>query len=309
MNLKDQATETVRRLESDIADSFPELLKSYSVSEHVTLTDSVPRYAAYSYVPRSLVELCEAVATTYGEQALEQYHQLVLATLISTFPQRRTGLVIPRSIESLQSQYLQRVLSDLDAPREGFYTFENDRFVKDLAVCRCKLVPCGPELVDTCAGVPRRTLIGQSVRETLKNAGFLLGRLRGFRPIYESHMDRRLVCDRSIEGYNRFYVRLGDLLSSNPQVKGVVLGAAWFMDPALDRISPELTFLRTVPMDHGARLFPTATTEIQTRNATALSPTRRKLFEAGAYAPRCYMLIWARADVLSFRDRMSKKRD
>ena len=71
-------------------------------------------------------------------------------------------------------------------------------------------------------------------------------------------------------------------------MKGV-FGAAWFRDPALTRISPRLACLRTMVTDHGGRLFPLGPCGADgIRDATAKSPTRRRLYEEGAYTPMSY---------------------
>ena len=80
-----------------------------------------------------------------------------------------------------------------------------------------------------------------------------------------------------------------------------MLGASWLFDPFLENVSPELVFLREVPAKHGALLIPTPVTSSTIVDATRLSPHRMELYKNGTYKPRCYMMIWAREDLLNFQ--------
>jgi hypothetical protein len=177
---------------------------------------------------------------------------------------------------------------------------EVDRFAKDFAVARLKLVCCGPELVDLHGGVPRRSLFHPPRRQVLGRLMFMWFAAGGFYPFLESHLDRRLVREFSPEGYEAFYRRLEGLLAIRPELKGYVGPGAWFLDPAVSAISPELGHLVEVPVAHGARVFPVETSEAAVQDALRMSPARRQAHEAGRYTPRAYMLVWPRKSLLAW---------
>ena len=124
----------------------------------------------------------------------------MIATLLTDFQERRSTQNLPSSIEVLEHDTASRILRDLRQPKKGFYDFANDRFVKDLAVCRLKLLVCGPELVDVSAGIPRSWLLDGSLVEVCQRLKFVATKLGGFKPVYETHLDRRLIADFSPRG-------------------------------------------------------------------------------------------------------------
>jgi len=231
---------------------------------------------------------------------LELYHRLLLVTLIDSLETRLSMLAVPPDIVRWTFEFTNRILHDVESSRSGYFLHENDRFAKDLGVCRLKLLVCGPEVVDLHSGFPRRYLAAQPRVDLLSRAMFFARETGGFRPFYETHMDRRLIRMFSPEGYTTCYHSLAKLLIMNPGVKGVMFGATWFVDPVLDSISPELSYLRSVPTEYGARLFPAPTTERAVRDAIRLSPIRRRLYEQQEYVPQCYVIVWPRRRLIEW---------
>ena len=126
----------------------------------------------------------------------------------------------------------------------------------------------------------------------------------GFRPWYESHWDRRLIRSFTPRGYDQCYLRIAELLALNPAIKGM-MGFSWWFDPSLESISPNLTFLRSVPLDNGAQLFRMGTSADATQAALKLCAERRRLYATGDYLPTIYLLAWARKDMLDWAHRYS----
>jgi hypothetical protein len=83
------------------------------------------------------------------------------------------------------------------------------------------------------------------------------------------------------------------------------MSISWWFDPFLESISPKLAFLRKVPQDAGARLFEVPTSEEAVQDAIKLSGERAKLYEAGKYRPKAYLLAWAREDLLGWSEHFS----
>jgi hypothetical protein len=82
-----------------------------------------------------------------------------------------------------------------------------------------------------------------------------------------------------------------ELYQLYPQALGM-FGASWFYDPALDEVSPKLSYLRTVPEKNGAFVIFINEGDDARENALQKSTSRRKLYDDGLYTPRHYMLIW-----------------
>lgn len=277
----------------------PNLLESYPLERYLALLDSEGGYGGYSRVPKSVESLCVEIQHRHGTRVLEDYHRLLLLTLVRDFDERLVGRRYPPSVLALYRTYLAGIVARLHANPPGFYLHQNDLFAKDLAVCRQKLLPCGSQLVDTHSGVPRRLLGMGGVRQFLRLSAFVGRTLGGWRPLYEMHMDPRLILEFNPSGWTRCYRRIADLLDLNPSVLGV-FGISWWFDPQLDTVSPRLAFLRALPEANGARVFYQGVDAASTSSALANSRQRQDLYREGRYRPRNYFLIWSRDDLIKW---------
>jgi hypothetical protein len=297
-----QASDILARLREQITHSYPDLLNRYPVADYVHTLDSSDPLRGYGYAPPLTRKWCGEIEAAGGSSALESYHQLVLVHLITDFKSRIKGLRVPNSILTLLAVSHQRILAQLEKAENNFYLHGNELFCKDLALCRLKLLPCGSELVDVYSGVPRRILFQGDLQQFVCCTRFFLVRGSGFRPWYESHWDRRLIRSFTSQDYDQCYLRIADLLELNPEIKGM-MGSSWWFDPALESISPNLSFLRKVPLDHGAQLFRVGTSAASTQAAIHLSAERRRRYDSGRYLPTIYMLAWDRKDLLEWANR------
>ena len=299
-----QASSIYAKLGEKIALSYPDLLKRYPVADYVHTLDSSDPFKGYGYAPPLTRKWCSEIGALADSNTLEKYHKLVLVYLISDYENRIRDLRVPASVPELLAASFQRILAQLDNVETNFYLHGNELFSKDLALCRLKLLPCGSELIDVCSGVPRRTIFQNGFHQLARGARFFLRQGSGFRPWYESHWDRRLIRSFTPRGYDQCYLRIAELLALNPEIKGM-MGSSWWFDPALEPISPNLTFLRKVPLDNGAQLFRVGSSAEATRAATHLSPDRKDLYDSGSYHPVIYLLAWTRKDMLEWADRYS----
>ncbi len=299
-----QASDTLAKLKAQIAYSYPDLLARHPVVDYVHTLDSSDPLQGYGYASPLAHKRCSQIEALGGSSAIEIYHKMVLAHLITDFDSRIEGLRVPNSILTLLAVSFQRILAQLEHVEEGFYLHSNELFRKDLALCRLKLLPCGSELVDVYSGVPRSILFRDAFQQFVRCTGFLLREASGFRPWYESHWDRRLIPSFTPQGYDQCYLRIAELLQLNPEIKGM-MGSSWWFDPALEPVSPNLSFLRKVPLDNGARLFRVGTSAAATQAAIQLSSERRRLYDSGEYHPTIYLLAWTRKDMLEWANQYS----
>lgn len=85
------------------------------------------------------------------------------------------------------------------------------------------------------------------------------------------------------------------MLAIYPSVRGM-WGGSWFYDPALEEVSPRLSYLRKVPAENGAYVF-YSNIDID-GGALATSESRKKAYESGNYLPKSYSLMWPRRAML-----------
>lgn len=300
-----RAAGLVPKFRSRLERSHPGLLEQFPPQRYIDELDALQTYGGYSRVPLAVSEWCARIAAA-GSDTMDLYHRLVLCTLIAAMDERRQFERLPTSIVSQCRIEFNRVLSQIDTTRAGFYLPGNDLFAKDLALCRGKLLPCGAELVDVMSGVPRRLALSGGMMQAFRVASFFCARLRGFRPLYEMHLDPRALSQFTPHGWDRCYLRIADLLELNPRIRGV-FGSSWWFDPEVERITPDIGFLRHRPLGGGAQIFRVGPDEAAVRNATKFSRVRKELYEQGAYAPTNYLMVWARDDLLGWALEMRRQ--
>jgi hypothetical protein len=301
-----RAAALVLELESRLERSHPGLLDEFPPQQYIDELDASQTYGGYGKVPVAVGESCARIAEAAGLDTLDLYHRLILSTLIAAFDHRRQAERLPESIVSQCAIEFHRILSQFETTKPRFYLHGNDLFAKDLAICRGKLLPCGAELVDVLSGVPRRLALTGGVVQMLQVAWFFSTRLRGFRPLYEMHLDPRSLGQFTPRGWDSCYLRIADVLELDSRIRGV-FGSSWWFDPEAERITPSIGFLRQRPLGGGARIFRVGPDEAAVRNAIKFSKVRKELYEQGIYAPSNYLMVWARDDLLRWAREMRQQ--
>lgn len=280
----------------------PELLGLYPTDAYVRHLDAQPWQRGYSWIGVTTRQIAEAITRRTSGSMLGRYHKLVLMELIRSLDQRIATRLIPASVLVLLRSEIQRIYRDARGQDDEFYHFSNALFLKDLGMCRLVLLPCGAELVEAVAGIPRPLLFRGGFTQLVHGLSFFLLRTRGFHPFYSLHLDSRRLEEFNPDGWDRTYVRIAELLALHPEVKGV-FGTAWFYDPQLETISPHLPYLRQRRVAGGARAFRYGSHPDAIHDALAKSATRRRLHAEGRYLPTGYYVVWPRDDLLHWARR------
>jgi hypothetical protein len=206
---------------------------------------------------------------------------------------------LPLSIIGQYPTAVRYMISSIVSDPSASYGNEGSHFDRDLRLASGFTLPAGAEVVDLRCWLPKNFYRFQGLKENLRCLSFVMFRLGGLGPLFRMHLDSRHLEDFNPTGRNRCFARIADLLEAMPEVRGLV-GTSWFYDPQLEKISPNLQYLRTVPMEGGAFLRIDGPGEIHTQRATARSQTRRRLYEEGRYSPVCATLVWPRKDLVSW---------
>lgn len=184
-----------------------------------------------------------------------------------------------------------RIIDQIGAD-PSFVRTTRDVFMKDLGITRGTLIPAAARLLYPFTGL--------STSQLLRNPGalpYVYGRCGGRRPFFGLHVHQPLAATYfNPAGWAECH-RLARLaLAAFPQARGL-MGASWFYDPAVAEVSPHLAYLLDAPLRGGARLLRLGESPDFTRDAIAASRTRRAAYEAGAYKPAGYALLWSRKDL------------
>lgn len=301
MNISQQAA-VDRRAERESNILGPELTRRFPIDDYIALFDYSSVYGHYGLLPAQARAVCDAIRDEYGAAALASYLRSALLRMIARHLAPETPPSYPPDVQACFSSHLLGIVAQMERHGDDFYVHSNDRFAKDFAVCRQKLVPCGAQLVDVRSGVPQRIALRQGAFGAAAFVHYMLARAGGFRPFFEMHMDPRLVLEFSAEGWRRTYVRIASLLERNAGVLGV-MGVSWWFDPALGDVSPRISFLRELPRSGGARLFRAGADAHSVGNALANSKERRTAFETGRYRPMNWIMLWPRENLLDWASR------
>ena len=289
--------ERVTTLKAALFRSGSSRFENCMLQDAIRAFDAVVRGAAYHFVPPSVQTMWQRIADAHGDDVLAIFNQLLLLTLIEDFDVRIRTRRYPQSIIDQFHLNFRRIVSDIASNGSDSYRLRNDRFMKDLAICRQKLIPAGAEVLEEYSGIPRSTVIAGGPAQFAAFLVFLVSHGGGRFPFYEYHTHLSTLEDFNPAGFDAFYVRVADLLKLNPEHRGLI-ATSWFLDPVLERISPRLAYIRTRPMQHGAKLFvvgPDAD-----GSAICRSATRRKLYEEGEYKPMAYRIVWPRPQLIAW---------
>jgi hypothetical protein len=281
-----------------VADN-PRIAALHPVERYADEWIDAQRGRGYAFVGEASRSVAHRIEQGEGRAALQRYHRIVLACLAARAEREVPARGLPASIAALIRSELARIDAELERQEDAFYDPGNDLFLKDMGICTFRLLPCGAELVQVEAGVPRRVLLRGGPSQLLRGLAFFGLVTRGFRPMYALHMDPRNTGEFSPEGWDRTYLRIAELMARDPAVKGL-FGSAWFYDPAVAAISPHLAYVRERREAAGARRFRGGESAQASADALATSRTRRRAFEAGRYRPATYYLVWPRDRLLAW---------
>ncbi|MFT5334802.1 MAG: hypothetical protein ACJAUG_002858 [Halioglobus sp.] len=249
----------------------------------------------YAALPAKLLAAEQSVARE-NELAAYELNKFLCRTLLEQFTLTTVLCNWPEQFRSLYKEQLQRIEGQLSHEPDSYFSFSNDPFRKDLAILRHRLIPCGAEFAMPFSGVSRSLLIKDGWRQAGK---FLrvMATCRGIKPFLELHMHPKHVTAFNPDGWMETYDNLADLLAVNPSFLGVQ-STSWFLDPALEQVSPHLAYLRQVPELCGAIFLYAGGDDSKHSGALATSQTRRTLHAAGKYCPRLFTRIWPRQSLL-----------
>jgi hypothetical protein len=241
-----------------------------------------------------IAELERQVGGGDGEDRLIQLRTEVLTKLMRSRP--FPALFRPTDeVSRLCEQSFDRIRARCRTAHDRHYSRYEDRYLKDLALCRGIMFPAGARVVQACMGFPRSIVLKGTLRQRLRFLS-LLAVLKSNRPVFQLHVHPDDLSEFDEAGWRRTLGRLARMLMANPETIAA-FGSSWFYDPALQAVSPRLAYIHAVSMQAGGRFFRLGADT--SGEAFTRSPTRRRLAESGAYVPQSCAMIWPRAELIA----------
>lgn len=247
----------------------------------------------YTWLPNRILD--DIVGAAYEEDILKQ----LLLNLLGGFSLSQSPIALPESVQTLYERELDRIHALTRPANKVKLGFESDVIQKDIAILTFRLIPVGAEFAEPWCPIWKRQALTSRISQFPRAAFFFVIKRNGFWPYFQLHMHQDSHQDFNQRGWHSTYMRLAELLQSNPSHKGW-FSSSWFLDPALEQISPHLSYLRTVPERNGGAVFFMEDDPTGSTGALATSRTRRNMFESGQYRPRIYMRVWPRSKAIKW---------
>jgi hypothetical protein len=271
------------------------------VAPYLTMQATWPAGTSYNVVPPGVRATLDSLRARGGQPLVAAFHRAaLLAAMATTRPAVRAHPAWSESL-TLWDEAMRRILTTLPRRPDADLEYPSDLWAKDIALASGRLRHGGAVLVEPRMGLSRRPLLQGGVRTLLRGAATLIA-MRGHYPLYEMHTANHTFPYFRPDGWAESYRRIARALARDPEAKGIFC-AVWFFDPAMQRVSPNLVYLRQFPLERGAVFLKVRTTEDGRQSALWNSAPRRALYEAGEYEPQEYLMIWPRRAMLAWLSR------
>ena len=203
--------------------------------------------------------------------------------------------------ERVQDLFCQNFCAYAAAPGKLPEPFDLARasFVSSSRLATLSRFPAG-QLDWEVSGIPRSWLSKVSRLALPRLAWTILTELRGFRPVFFSHLNpnRRNQTVLLERESLRSYHRMARSMERQPAIRGLVT-ASWLHSPDTFVVSPHLAWLNTVFLENGGYVLPLGLARPGC-GALYRSPERQRAFDAGIYRPTQALVIWPRAAMLAW---------
>jgi hypothetical protein len=277
-----------------------ELPEDLSLKNFVFASLELRRYDHYKFFPTSAKNIINNVRVAVGDEGIHIYLRAALAHAVIDLIGSERFQRLPPRVSYYQMRHLSRIAADADV-RADWLSIDHDLFHKEFGLATLRLYATGGEVADYRCGIPRSVIFAEGMLSAPRKLK-LISKLGGFKPYFQLHMhmfDREGFTEH---GRNECFRCCADLYSLHPDCLGM-FGSSWYYDPALEEISPRLSYVRKIPTAGGGQLLFVGTGGDAIENSLATSPTRRKLYEDGKYTPTTYMLVWGKEAQIAWAKR------
>lgn len=299
MITKEELQKHIKRLQEDIDAVDPRVCRRFPISAYIGDVRSFPQLRMHAYFRPRRKRIFSEISKCYGPRALALYQKLALASFSKDSLDRLKSTSFPEGVVRCIYSWYQRVVKDFDRLPDSYYDISKIDFNIDFGVCCLKSIPIGGAWFVQIRMMSPRVFFTFDIYRIKVILGCILFRTKGLSPYCIIHTVPRYMLRFNCEQMNLAYKEIGELMKCYPQIKGI-FRKSWFLDPNLENVSPEITYLREIPLHNGAILFEAGTTDQDIRDALALSPYRRTLYMKGEFLPTVYGYIWPRKEFLGW---------
>lgn len=298
----EKATQLSNEITQQLNAANSSLLKQHPPQKYLDYLNHYSEYSSYHYTSPHVQAMASHIRQDHDEKILERYHKLILTLLITLSADKLKAKGFPDRINQLYDLGFERILKKIESNAAWYYQLDQDKFLKDLALCDLRLIPTGVRKIELTKLPVKKFIFKKGIRQFFSSMLFIVFELKGIKPIYRGHLDSHdpdMIAEFNAEGWERHYRLVAELLKITKEVKALV-GNGWFIDPQLEQITPELNYIREIGTRNGAKLYYIGPSQRAVKRATSLSPVRKKLYEQGKYSPTNFYLVWSRDKIIKW---------
>jgi hypothetical protein len=245
----------------------------------------------------ALVSLQQQVSAHFSPQQLAEVNRGLASNLARVHGKRIEHANLPIEIRSGFHDELARIQAEIERKPAAHFSFANYRFKADMRILCVRRFPAGMYDLEV-SGIPRSLLLRQGIGGAVRLSRVIL-RAGGFWPFFTQHIAPHRIKLFSPDERERFLSRAASLLQKRDDIRGLI-STAWYNDPAIARVGPQLAYLREGWQRWGCGVFRIGASPEVTQEAIAYSFERRRLVDAGKYLPTAYLGIALREQLLRF---------
>jgi hypothetical protein len=246
--------------------------------------------------PESGAELTRLRASIPSEPGLNAVERTLLILASQHALTLVPGLAVSDRVKLLFAEEFQFFANPPAAWVARFQT-DDVRYREMVRIATLRRFPAG-QFHWEIAGFPRSWVA--KANQPLKLLAHVAGRMGGFRPLFELHVnDRRrnrlILLEKEA---NISYYRAARSIEKQQEMLGLMT-ASWLFCESTAEVTPRLAWLRRTPLAGGAMIFDLGPAAADSGFMTG-SDERRKLYEEGAYRPTMACVLWPRKRLIDW---------
>lgn len=206
---------------------------------------------------------------------------------------------LPASVNKLLKNDFSRAIGFAKKSDNKFMSLNNRTFLGYIEKLCFRSFPIGSQDI-AISGIPRSLAIKQGILDALEFS-CLLSRVGGHYPFFEMHYNPHRFRHFNQSGWDDLLCHAAEMLSIQKNVNGL-FGSAWFFDPALKEISPEIFYIYQTLERASTSFFFFRATDKDKKNAFLTSKIRRETHKEGRYTPASYTMILPKDTLLAYHN-------
>ena len=216
----------IDKIEKQIVHIDRDLLVDYPVPDYIRLLNKTKKYTPYKNINPALEPISKSIIRRRDTFLLGLYHKMILLHLIRDANIRLQNNYMPDRLVSIYNKYFERLIARFDSESPvataNYYQFSNDKFIKDVGVCRFSLLLAGPVLLDE-GCIPLKYLFRKSIKAFLRGLGIII-KYNSLVPILKMHThitNPVVMSNFTEEGWINFYKAIAELMMQGRNYKGI----------------------------------------------------------------------------------------